>query len=126
MRAAVKPLVADLREAAPRRSGKLSSSVKPFTTSDLGFGVRWGGKASAASIRRAEALGYDTSTPGRASEAYYAHAVAKGHALPSGRHVPANKWAYPVIARHYKRVEAELRRAADRLADRFNKRTRAR
>jgi len=117
MRQALRPLVLDMRAAAPVRSGKLRSSVKQFTTSSLGFGIRWGGKASASAVRRflAEygtpgARGGTWLTPGRIAEAYYVHAVAIH-----------NKWAQPVIARHVGRIQREVQQRTGALADKYNR-----
>ena len=122
LRKAAKPLVDDLRAAAPKRSGKLASSIKSYSTSDLaGFGVKWGRRAGKRAIAKARELGYSQRHEGRRTEAYYDAAVRKGHPT-AGRYVQADKWAQPVIAKHFRRIEADAQRAVDAAVERFNQR----
>ena len=133
LRAALKPLVTDLRAAAPVRSGKLASSVRNFSTSNLSFGVRYGRRASKTAVGEFLARwgpvgsrGGTKLTQGRISEAFYVHAVAKGHVTPQGSVVLPRKWVYPVVAGHVGRLRREVEERTERLAAKFEREFRPR
>lgn len=128
MRQALRPLVADMRRNAPKRSGKLASTVKSFTTGRLSFGVRWGGKASAVARRRflqqwgtPGRRGGSWLTSGRIDDAFYVHAVSKGHPLPRGGYIAGRKWAGFTVTRHVRRLHQEVKLRTAKVARKFNR-----
>lgn len=133
MRQALIPARKTMRELAPRKSGKLSSSVKTSAGlqrtkhgGNLYGKITWGGKASAAAIRRAfydfGARGGKLPTQGRVNEAYYWGAVAKGHTTIHGAKIPANTWANEGITRVMGPVRRQIQNKVDEIESRTGRR----